>query len=257
MRLCGYGNGGDRKAQAQNGHVLTLDEIAKQLGTSKTNLKRALSIERNLTDSMKELLDTGVITKTLASDLIASLSEEEQEELVLKLDVTKKEVQKYIDEIKKLEEENENLKSQNTSSNNSTIVTLQIEKEHLERENKILEEQKKISDDLAAKYKKQSDEYMRLQKNVSHMGIEPDGDYNTVQAITQISNLNEELLDLLQNRLAPLKYQSYIFIIKDNEVLKENLLNTLNMLNEWYLTMVSYLGEESNYKEIIEIRMEE
>lgn len=35
-------------------------------------------IERNLTDSMKELLDTGVITKTLASDTITSLSEKEQ-----------------------------------------------------------------------------------------------------------------------------------------------------------------------------------
>lgn len=67
---------------------LSLDEIAKQLGTSKTNLTRALSIERNLTDSMKELLDTGVITKTLASDTIASLSDEEQEELISKLDVS-------------------------------------------------------------------------------------------------------------------------------------------------------------------------
>ena len=52
---------------------LTLEEIAKQLGTSKTNLTRALCIERNLTDSMKELLDTGEITKTFASDTIASL----------------------------------------------------------------------------------------------------------------------------------------------------------------------------------------
>ena len=42
---------------------------------SKTSLKRALRIERNLTDSMKELLDTGEITKTFASDTIASLSE--------------------------------------------------------------------------------------------------------------------------------------------------------------------------------------
>ena len=42
---------------------------------SKTNLKRALSIERNLTDSMKELLDDGVVSKTLASDVITSLSE--------------------------------------------------------------------------------------------------------------------------------------------------------------------------------------
>lgn len=51
----------------------TLDEIAKELNISTTNLKRALRIERNLTDSMKELLDTGEITKTFASDTIASL----------------------------------------------------------------------------------------------------------------------------------------------------------------------------------------
>lgn len=53
----------------------TLDEIAKELNMSKRNLQRALRIERNLTDSMKELLDTGVITKTLAADTIALLSE--------------------------------------------------------------------------------------------------------------------------------------------------------------------------------------
>lgn len=45
---------------------------------STTNLKRALRIERNLTDSMKKLLDTGEITKTFASDTIASLSEKEK-----------------------------------------------------------------------------------------------------------------------------------------------------------------------------------
>ena len=55
---------------------------------------------------MKQLLDDGVISKTIASDLITSLSEEEQEELISKLDVTKiytqKQVQKYIDEIREL-----------------------------------------------------------------------------------------------------------------------------------------------------------
>lgn len=56
VRLCGYKPGNNQWSD-QNG--LTLDEIAKQLETSKTNLKRALRIERNLTDSMKELLDTG------------------------------------------------------------------------------------------------------------------------------------------------------------------------------------------------------
>lgn len=106
VRLCGYSPNGDRSTEAQSGLRLTLDEIATQLGTSKTNLKRALSIERNLTDSMKELLDTGIISKTLAADTIASLSPQEQEELISSLDTTKritqKEMQKYIDEIRSL-----------------------------------------------------------------------------------------------------------------------------------------------------------
>lgn len=111
VRLCGYEHGEIGRNHSQKVHnglseKLTLDEIAHQLGTSKTNLKRALSIERNLTDSMKELLDTGIISKTLAADTIASLSPQEQEELISSLDTTKritqKEMQKYIDEIRSL-----------------------------------------------------------------------------------------------------------------------------------------------------------
>lgn len=69
VKLCGYKNGemgNGRKKECQLGAptLLSLDEIASQLGTSKTNLKRALSIERNLTESMKQLLDDGVISKT-------------------------------------------------------------------------------------------------------------------------------------------------------------------------------------------------
>ena len=57
VELKGYkhgeiGNG--RKKKDHNG-LSTLDEIAKELNMSTTNLKRALRIERNLTDSMKEL----------------------------------------------------------------------------------------------------------------------------------------------------------------------------------------------------------
>lgn len=59
VTLRGYKNGGDRQAQCQSGTMLTLEQIAKELNMSKRNLQRALSIERNLTDSMKELLDDG------------------------------------------------------------------------------------------------------------------------------------------------------------------------------------------------------
>ena len=71
VKLCGYKNGEigrNHLQQCQNGTPkLSLDEIASQLGTSKRNLQRALRIERNLTDSMKELLDTDPIRKVVAS----------------------------------------------------------------------------------------------------------------------------------------------------------------------------------------------
>ena len=62
VRLCGYENGeigNGRKKDSHNGKAtkMTLNEIASQLGTSERNLQRALSIERNLTDSMKGLLE--------------------------------------------------------------------------------------------------------------------------------------------------------------------------------------------------------
>ena len=61
MELKGYRNGeigNGRKKECHNGiPKLSLDEIAQELNISKRNLQRALSIERNLTDSMKELPD--------------------------------------------------------------------------------------------------------------------------------------------------------------------------------------------------------
>ena len=70
VKLCGYkngeiGNGRKKECQLGTPTQFSLDDIAKQLGTSKRNLQRALSIERNLTEPMKQLLDDGIISKTV------------------------------------------------------------------------------------------------------------------------------------------------------------------------------------------------
>ena len=77
VELNGYKHGEIGKNHLQKAHnglseKLSLDQIAAELHMSKTNLKRALSIERNLTEPMKKLLDDGIISKTIASDLISS-----------------------------------------------------------------------------------------------------------------------------------------------------------------------------------------
>lgn len=59
MKLCGYkngemGRGRDKKVDPAGppNEKMTLSEIAKQLDTSPTNLKRMLRIDKNLTDPM-------------------------------------------------------------------------------------------------------------------------------------------------------------------------------------------------------------
>ena len=55
VELKGYKNG-ENQWGCQNGTPKSsLEDIAKELNMSKRNLQRALRIERNLTDSMKEL----------------------------------------------------------------------------------------------------------------------------------------------------------------------------------------------------------
>lgn len=58
VELKGYGQG--RPGKGANMACFSLDEIAKELNMSKRNLQRALRIERNLTDSMKELAVQGL-----------------------------------------------------------------------------------------------------------------------------------------------------------------------------------------------------
>lgn len=63
VELKEYKNGEHGDKLCQKGTAKSsLDEIAKELHMSTSNLKRVLRIERNLTESMKELLDMGEIT---------------------------------------------------------------------------------------------------------------------------------------------------------------------------------------------------
>lgn len=256
----GAGYYGNQYKESSNNYKTpkTEADIAKEIGISVQSLQNYKKLTEMIPE-LEDLVDTGIVMPTTALAIMRNLSEDEQIELISSMDTTKKitknEVQKYINEINQLKSENNSLR--NTSSDSTTISKLKIEKEQLQKENKILESQRKISDDLAARYKSQSEEYMKVKEKLTHMGTKPDGDYNTFNATVKITELNNALMDLLQNQLAPLKYQQYMYAIKENTILKTNLLSTLYMLKDWYETMLSYLGEETNDENIIDIEMEE
>jgi ParB-like chromosome segregation protein Spo0J len=102
IELCGLKKG--RPNKIVDNRLFSMDEIAKQLGTSETTLKELLLIERKLTPEIKELLDEGIITKTSASKIWVKLSEKEQLELLEELgkdkitEMTQQQLKKYIEE---------------------------------------------------------------------------------------------------------------------------------------------------------------
>lgn len=259
-RLRGYQNGGDRKSDVQSGHLkLTLDQIAKELGTSKGSLRRMLRIERDLTEEMKQFLDDGVITKTVAADIIASLSEEEQNELVSKLDVTKKYTEnKILDELSSIKEYIENKKKKSTTkkknNSNKDLQDNVAEKcdehissnkiENLETINRCLERGKQLSEEEAEFYKTESEEFMNIKRKMAEMGTDPDGKYNTLSAATEIARLHSRLQKILQEELAPVKYQPFMFTLQGNEIVRKNFLNTLGLVYEWYRDMMTFIGED-------------
>lgn len=269
VKLCGYkhgeiGNGREKNSQVGNSK-LSLDEIAKQLGTSKTNLTRALSIERNLTEPMKQLLDDGIISKTVASDLIASLSEDEQIELISSMDTTKKitknEVQKYINEINQLKSQSAKEKIIDKTDYDlenkykeamSKISNLKTKINNLEIMNSTLKSSNESSESLLQSYKKESEEYIKLKNDIATLNLDPSGDYNVIEISKDITTLVNEIEKLLSTTLSPLRYSKILPVIKDNTALRKNLENIIYMVNDWCETMAETIGVTTN-KNIIDM----
>lgn len=233
VRLCGYKNGEIGKNRSQlsqsgNPEKLTLDQIANQLGTSKTNLTRALSIERNLTESMKELLDTGVISKTVASDVITSLSKDEQEDFVKSMDITQKitqkQVQQYINEIKQLKE-------------NPEIKELKDKISDLQKEKSILEQKVKI-------YQTEADRYNKLKSDIEFLTQQKNDIGRQITSSSELAGLTVRLQNLLETELAPIKYKRCMENINNDEVCIGNLMDIIHKLDSWSDEMKRLLNND-------------
>ena len=109
VALCGgkHGDNQYKRSGDNRQSILSQDEIAEQLGVSPRTLREMLAIESKLTPEIKELLDTGVFTKTTASKILTKLSPDEQKELAKSLPIdtvlTQDQVNTYVEKIKSQE----------------------------------------------------------------------------------------------------------------------------------------------------------
>lgn len=102
-----YGVREGRPEKLPNISAVTQSDLATQLGISVDTLQNYKMLA-DMIPELEELMDTGIVSKSTALSMIRNLSEQEQESLIESLDTTKKitkrEVEKYIEEIKTLKE---------------------------------------------------------------------------------------------------------------------------------------------------------
>lgn len=169
-KICGVRQGSAfQKAGGNYSPQVTQEDIAKELGVDVTtirNIKRLSTLSLDLQD----LISDGKITATTGYKILARLTQEEQEELVKNLDVTKKltqnQVQEYVDKIAELNNKNAGyeLKLQKVKQLESEVEELHtklqnrptIEKEIIPDD---YEEIKKLNQGYKSDYVKLNTEY--------------------------------------------------------------------------------------------------
>lgn len=264
VKLCGYKHGGDRSARGQHG-PLTTAEIATQLGISETTLKRALRIENKLTDSMKQILDEGVISQTVASDVIASLTPEEQEQLISSLPVTEKLTQK------KVQEAIDKMKSNSPAPEVKEVQVVPEDYEDLKRNNIQLQKDNE-------KLKNKTNEVVNLREEVENYKK----DYNTMKRLhdekadeaaslkAQIRNMEAStpeakfIQDLKDSSLVFCggvnnfikKYGGYIWITEKINQLPEferkQYIRAIQTIKDWALNMEVQINMNISHKDIVD-----
>lgn len=227
----------------------TSDIVAQKLGIgSGKQYEKEKYIADNANPTLLSQWDKGDIS-THAAYVKLKKEKDELENKVKKLESQPpKTVEKIVDNTdttlllknKKLAEDLEKLKRDN---------------ENLNSTNRLLEASKKSSEDisesykkLSENYKKQSEEYMNVKSKIIDMGLEPDGEYNLYSAASEIAKLTKEIENLLVDKLAPARYKNFMIAVKNSDILKKNFRNTLDMVNDWYLTMIDYINDDNNEK---------
>lgn len=258
-RIYGITHGGDR-SKSSNGTFdepeMTQQKLAAQMGIDLNTLKRAKALA-SLPLEILELVDKGTISPSTASRLIARLTPEEQEKLVVALPVvdrlTQKQVQSYIDQIKtkdnqingykmkaekdeqekaslreKLEQERQKEPEVKVVDNTDydKIEQLESQVESLKNQKHLLEAKAKMNQD-------EINEYRKLKSDIEFLSKEKESLTRQLQSATDLANLTFEAQKFLENSLAPIKFKRFIEQIDISDTVRTNLQEVVDKVQSW------------------------
>src|SRR5574344_1189660 len=245
---------------------LTQEELAKQLNISVDTLNNYKKLTTLIPELQELSLDNSIST-SVASRVLARLSQDEQNKILEELGVdrlkemTQKEVKEYIEKNKQLEQELQQEKNKPketiTETIDNTDYTLkkkfeetQKELERIKRMKALIEDELKASKEVANAYKEDSVNYHKMKSDIDYLTKQKDDLGRQIESITSISGLVVDIKHLLDT-LSPIKYSRAILEAKDDEIVIENLSTIIESVRNWCDDMEQYIPREKDFVEII------
>lgn len=236
----------------------TLTSLAKEFGVDEKFLERAHALA-TLPQEIKDLVEAGTISVSTASDLIARLSPEEQEQLIQTLPatekLTRKQVQVHIDEIRSLKQqlsvkdqelanahdENEDLHKQLENQEVRVEKRTIIPDDYDTLKSKVENYEKKLQSQHN-EYKKLFDDYTESLKRIS-LYEEQEGikDFNQKlerDAVLFCSKVSGFLVDVGGYAYIP----DHINLLPQNE--KDAYVKSVRQLVAWGVNLIKYFNDE-------------
>ena len=236
-RIYGVRQGRPEK-NMNNVHIYSQEELAHQLGINLRTLQNAKTIA-NLPQEIQDLVEQGNITPSTASRVISKLSDEEQAELIESLPVSKKLTQKEVEGyIEKLKEKDNQIAGYEKKLSKAISNNENFNNEQIKLLNKQLEEVKKEKDNLQKQLdvaEAESTNYKKLKKEVESLTKQKTKLSRQIDCATELSRLVEEIKDMLEVKLAPIKFKKCIDVIAtdNNDVAVKNVLEILEKVDIW------------------------
>lgn len=177
-------------------------------------------------------------------------------------EMTVKELREVKSELKRIEQERDQLGELLQQERSKPPTTKTVEKivdntdynriNQLQQQLSKVEQQKQLLDQKIKLEEQDAAEYRKLKSEIQHLHSEKNDLHRQIESATSISGLVVEIEHLLQNKLAPVKYSRAIQEQRGNEVVVKNLKEIIDSVFTWCTEMEDLLPKSKLNKNYID-----
>ena len=247
-RVYGVRNGRPEKTSAIGGSK-SQEDIAKELGMSVDSLNRYKKLT-TLIPELQDMVDEKSVSVAVASRVLARLSKEDQQAILNDVGkdqiekMTQAQVQEYVDQLHEKDNVIAGYKAKlesKSESNDDKIKNLKLQIQMKDEKLAKYESQKQMLEKKAALNGEDAERYKKLKSDIEFLTKQKDDIGRQIDSARELAELTAEVQDLLERKLAPIKFKRCMDVIGDSAVAVGNLQEVIDKLNNWIHEVESYM----------------